>query len=158
MLPRYKIELVRRLLHADKLSRRCVAKSARVSRGSVKIIASEPAPEADDLPFIPSGVPDEESIVPTAPPCRCGTCGGWVYPPCLACEIRALLEKQWFPHCFRRRRRPFVVGLDLIPRHFVRYLQVRRYRRALEGDIEDQRAAQHQMPTTTLKPRKRRRA
>jgi hypothetical protein len=127
VLPRYKIELVRRLLSTKEVSRRAIARSAAVSRGSVAAIAERGA-------FIPSGVPDEESIEPLVPACRCATCGRWVVPPCHACATESLLEKQRLRRRGRPRYRPFIVGLDLLPRHFVRYLEVRRYRRALEGD------------------------
>ena len=38
----------------------------------------------------------------------------------------------------RRLPRNYVikVGVDLMPRHFARYQEVRRWRRAMEGDVE----------------------
>jgi hypothetical protein len=130
MLARYKVELIRRLLAVQTISRRRVAKTACVSREAVDTIAERKA-------FLPSGVPDAEPLEPLVPPCRCATCGDWVFPPCHACATRALGGKRKSKTARPRpRRRAIIVGLDLEPRHFQRYLQVRRYRRAMEGDEE----------------------
>jgi hypothetical protein len=130
MLARYKVELIRRLLAVPAISRRQIAKAARVDRKTVAAIVEQDV-------FVPSGAPDEEPPEPLVPPCRCATCGEWVFPPCHACAVRALLGKRKLKIVRRRpRRRAIIVGLDLEPSHFRRYLQVRRYRRAIEGDEE----------------------
>jgi hypothetical protein len=90
--------------------------------------------EADDGVFIPSGVPDEDWLELLGAPSRCPTCGSSVFLPCIACETRFLLAEYNFNVGGRPRSRAFIVGLDLLPCDFARYLEVRRYRRMLEGD------------------------
>ncbi len=102
---------VSRLLTERKLSQRKIAEVVGVSRGTVCAISSGKRP--DYPPRVPT---EDESWKPTGPRERCPTCGGKVYMPCRACELRKL---QASGKIARRcnHRSGGLLQLDLHPKH-----------------------------------------
>jgi hypothetical protein len=86
MIPRAAVDEIQRLLTEGRLSQRKIARKVGVSRGTVGAIARQ------ERPFDRAGQPEpeENARAAGAPPARCGTCGGMVRMPCLACRVRAI--------------------------------------------------------------------
>jgi transcriptional regulator with XRE-family HTH domain len=131
MLAPYQVDHIRKLLFEKKLSSRQIARRTGVSRGAIAEIAAGRRPvEATER----SDEAEDDFEVPLDPPQRCPTCGDWVFPPCRLCRTRALLRKH-LGHIARlpSPQYPFLLGLDLKPRHRARYEQVRRQRRVIDA-------------------------
>jgi len=111
---------VRRLLRETPLSHRKIARLTGVSRGLVDAVASGKRPDREIAP------PSEEEE-PTGPPARCPDCGGMVYLPCRACQVRLHHETKTRNHRVTFAMQP--LGLELRPEHRTRYEQVQRWRR-----------------------------
>jgi transcriptional regulator with XRE-family HTH domain len=114
---------VQRLLAEGKLSQRAIARHAQISRGTVGAIASGRRPDYEIL----TTDSEEESI---GPPQRCPGCGGLVYMPCRLCRVRGKRAQESPPRpesqFAESQQRP---RLELRHEHFVRYEQVRAWRR-----------------------------
>jgi hypothetical protein len=107
-----RVEDIRRLLAEGKLSERAIAQQTGVSRGMVAAVARGSRPPQ----------PADVSPEPLAVAHRCNECGANVYPPCIACAIRAMGEEA---SC-RGRLEVEPLGLNLRPEHDERYRRVRR--------------------------------
>jgi hypothetical protein len=113
---------IRRLLDMKTYSHRKIGKLLGVSRNSVGTIAADKRRNGDVWPE-PSDAADEE---PVGPPARCPGCGGFVYMPCLLCNLR----KEHPRTTSRPRPTVFVsAALNLRPEHRQRYEEVRARRR-----------------------------
>jgi len=123
------VDRVLTLLTVTSLSQREIARRTGVCRGTVNAMALGRRPNAD-LRDTFERLTDERRRASGAPPPsrparRCPECGAKVKLPCLACRDRRLLAQG--------RRRPFqtdgpdpvVLGLDLRPEHYARYLEMR---------------------------------
>lgn len=80
MLSQRTIAEISRLLTDTQLSHRKIAARLGVSRGSVDLIANK----RRGL----HGCCEDEPAEQLAPAVRCPTCGGRVYLPCVACQVR----------------------------------------------------------------------
>ncbi len=96
---------------------------------------------------------EQSGATPEFPAARCPRCGHQVYQPCRICAARQrqLIEALCpGPSPITELLEP--LGLDLLPEHQKRYLQIRARRRLLPG-CHDQKAAtrdsQRQLPTTS---------
>ena len=83
------VEEIKRLLDDGSLSQRKIARRLGVSRGTVNAIALgkrrvRPAR---------SGNGRDDFVPPSGPLVRCPICGGLVRSPCLACRVRAKMER-----------------------------------------------------------------
>jgi len=107
---RGKVEAIQRALAAD-LPHRDIARYLGVGLSIVKRVAR--------------GEPVGEKTPESA---RCPDCGAMVIMPCWACYIRSLVKTPG-----RRREGSPILGLELKPEDYERYLQVRRRREATEG-------------------------
>jgi hypothetical protein len=126
MLAPYLVAEVRRLLAEGKLSRRRIARSVGVSRGTVHDIALRKRP-GYDLRAEPA-----EGIEPAAPPVRCPGCGGMIYLPCRLCEARRAAQRgrlhpQRLPEDATGEE---PLSLELKEAHRLRYERVRAQREA----------------------------
>lgn len=117
------VEEVRRLLAEGKLSQRAIARITRVSRGTVGAIATGKRPDRQNSPRART---TEELSPPAGPLQRCPGCGGMVYMPCRACQIRT-----WAAHASMSVGPPWPgepdepLQLDLNRQHRARYEEVR---------------------------------
>ncbi len=86
------VEKIWSLLADGRVSQRGIARSLRVSRGTVAAIAHGRRPDYTAR----CGLRPADLDAPAGPLERCPGCGGKVHMPCLACRLRALGK-------FRRR-------------------------------------------------------
>ena len=116
MLRAETVAQIKRLLAAEKLSQRGIARRLRVSRGTVGAIALGRRPDYDAQ----RREAEAEEVRPARPKKRCPDCGALlVIVPCVAC--RAMRK--------RKARRlapagPDELALELKPEHHARYLEV----------------------------------
>jgi transcriptional regulator with XRE-family HTH domain len=96
MLRPDQVEKVRRLLASGQMSLREIAREAQVARNTVNAIAR--GRRHDE----PPRSPDDEESECLGPPIRCAGCGGFVYPPCRLCRVRAVKAKELFLAKLRR--------------------------------------------------------
>lgn len=83
------VDEIHRLLAEGRLSQRKIARAVGVSRGTVGAIARGQRPERRPR----ARQRADEVVAPRGPVRRCPECGGLVYTPCLACQVRALLRR-----------------------------------------------------------------
>jgi hypothetical protein len=92
------IGLIRRMLSAGEPYRRIVEACGVGFRTVCRISSGELVADPDqagECILADNGQgqvirsPDE-----TRPPIRCETCGAWIHPPCLACQVREWLAKE----------------------------------------------------------------
>jgi len=84
------VDEIKRLLSDGELSQRKIARRLGVSRGTVGAIASGKRPDYEARRRIRK----DSFITPAGPPVRCPGCGGMAQAPCLACHVRALLDRK----------------------------------------------------------------
>jgi transcriptional regulator with XRE-family HTH domain len=84
------VEEIQCLLRAGRLSQRKIARRVGVSRGTVGAIAQQRRPDYEAR----RRQQEAEFESPAGPAIRCPDCGAMTQMPCLACRVRALLEKQ----------------------------------------------------------------
>ena len=125
MIPPKTIAEIERMLAEDQLSQRGIARRLGVSRASVNKIALGRRPDYD---AIAEAIPQEdalrEALVPKKPYRHCPECGVKVQMPCVACRVRKALAASG-RRLAPAESLPVVIGLDLKPEHYERYLQVR---------------------------------
>jgi hypothetical protein len=126
MITRKIVLRVCRLLEKPNMNRRKIARRVGVDRSTVDRIACGrhrhliALPDADNEPV---ERPDE-------PPRRCPDCGGLVTMPCRLCGLReSMAEKAWVAPSRKMRPRCDTTSLKLLPRHALRYQQVRLWRK-----------------------------
>lgn len=84
------VENIKRLLSEGRLSQRKIALRLGVSRGTVNAIALGKRPDDSNRRKKSS----DDFLPPTGPVARCRTCGALVQMPCLACQVRARIERR----------------------------------------------------------------
>ncbi len=128
MLSSATFQHIQELLDRGELSRRAIARRLGVSRNTVGAIARGERPDYDALRRMRER---REVPAPAGPPRRCPTCGAMVYPPCVACRVRA--ELRMVARCVRPGLSADDTALALRPHHRARYEQVRERRLAAEA-------------------------
>ena len=83
------VDEIQRLLDTGSLSQRKIARRIGVSRGTVNAIALGKRPARRPR----SRDERDEFVPPSGPLVRCPICGGLVQAPCLACRVRAKMER-----------------------------------------------------------------
>lgn len=121
MIPREKLEEIRRLLADGKLSQRAIARKVGVSRTTVAAIVHRKRACYEQLRYEPGEVPRRRG--------RCPYCRAVVLLPCLACLVRHLMAAGTLKPLPAGPEEP--LRLDLRPAEFRRYLQVRLRREML---------------------------
>jgi len=124
-IPRQTVQDIRQLLAQGGLSYRAIAQQTGVSRATVRAV--DRGERSDDAP--PRPVP-QHSLRPLAPPKRCPTCGGLVYPPCRLCATRRLAGKRKNPEPRQPAPPGDPLALDLHTDHRRRYQRIRALRQA----------------------------
>ena len=119
---------IRRLLDEGKLSQRKIARTLRVSRGTVGAIASGKRLDYEALWAARNNGVNANA----GPPARCPDCGGMVYLPCRLCRTRARLAASPRRRPRAGRNAPPLV-LQLKDEHRRRYEMVL-VRKVLEKD------------------------
>jgi len=108
MLSEDTIDEIRRLLAVGRLSQRQIAAQLGVSRGVVGQIAQgkRTTRRAETLAI----------ASPRGPLVRCPQCGGLVRQPCLACQIRQMIDRRTLATVAgkRRARRSWSVGVSRV--------------------------------------------
>ena len=83
-------EEIRELLAAGELSQRRIAQRTGVSRGTVQAIARQRHGQTQVRSRREAG---EGFVFPAGPARRCPVCGAKVQMPCLACHVRAIIQR-----------------------------------------------------------------
>ena len=126
MIPPQKVEHVRGLARQTGMSRREIARFTGLSRTSVSAILNGTRPDYEAKGSKrPRAVPR---------PVRCKTCGALLdLVPCVACRARRKLAKGRGSATEDPRELP-ILGLELKPAEYERYVQVRRRREGMMND------------------------